>query len=103
MSMRCRLWEDFVAIGYISDRTRGLGTDQRLRVAMEGVPIDLMSTVIVSRYQIIIPPQVREMLEIHSGQEIEVLAHDGRIEIIPIKPMRAMRGFIRDIEYIRRA
>ena len=46
-----------------------------------------MSTVKVSpKYQVVIPQRVRETLEISPGQEVEVLAHDNRIEIIPIKP-----------------
>ena len=58
-----------------------------------------MSTVKVSpKYQVVIPQRVRETLEIRPGQEVEVLAHDNRIEIIPIKPMQAMRGFIRGID-----
>lgn len=58
-----------------------------------------MSTVKVSpKYQVVIPQRVRETLEISPGQEVEVLAHDNRIEIIPIKPMRSMRGFIRGID-----
>ena len=58
-----------------------------------------MSTVKVSpKYQVVIPQRVRETLEISPGQEVEVLAHDNRIEIIPIKPMQAMRGFIRGID-----
>jgi AbrB family looped-hinge helix DNA binding protein len=50
------------------------------------------------RFQIVIPRSVREALQITPGQELEVIAHGDRIELIPIKPMRKMRGFVRGID-----
>jgi AbrB family looped-hinge helix DNA binding protein len=50
------------------------------------------------RFQIVIPRSVREALQITPGQELEVFAHGDRIELIPIKPMRKMRGFVRGID-----
>ncbi len=58
-----------------------------------------MATVKVSpKYQVVIPREVRESLDISPGQEVEVLAFDNRIELIPIRPMREMRGFLQGID-----
>ena len=33
-----------------------------------------------------------------SGQKIQVITYQGRIELIPIKPMREMKGFLKGID-----
>lgn len=62
-------------------------------------PIDAMATVKVSpKYQVVIPRQVREAMNLKPGQEVEVLAYNNRIELIPIRPMQEMRGFLKGID-----
>ena len=57
-----------------------------------------MTSVTVSpKYQVVIPKEVRESLGIYSGQKIQVLTYKNRIELIPIKPMKKMRGFLKGI------
>ena len=57
-----------------------------------------MTAVTVSpKYQVVIPKEVRESLGIFSGQKIQVLTYRNRIELIPIKPMKKMRGFLKGI------
>ena len=58
-----------------------------------------MTAVTVSpKYQVVIPKQVRESMGIFSGQKIQVLTYQNRIELIPIKPMKKMKGFLKDID-----
>jgi AbrB family looped-hinge helix DNA binding protein len=58
-----------------------------------------MTTVTVSpKYQVVIPKDVRESMGIYSGQKIQVLTYQNRIELIPIKPMKKMRGFLKGID-----
>ncbi len=57
-----------------------------------------MTAVTVSpKYQVVIPKEVRESLGIYSGQKIQVLTYHNRIELVPIKPMKKMRGFLKGI------
>jgi len=57
-----------------------------------------MTEVTVSpKYQVVIPKDVRESMGIVSGQKIQILTYQNRIELIPIKPMKAMRGFLKGI------
>ena len=58
-----------------------------------------MSTVTVSpKFQVVIPKDVREALEIKAGQKIQVMAYRNRIELIPLRPIKELRGFLKGID-----
>jgi AbrB family looped-hinge helix DNA binding protein len=58
-----------------------------------------MEAVTVSpKYQVVIPSQVRKVLGIEPGHKIQVLLYDNRIEMIPMKPAKEARGFLRGID-----
>jgi AbrB family looped-hinge helix DNA binding protein len=58
-----------------------------------------METVTVSsRYQIVIPQRVRASLRIRPGQRMQVIAYEDRIELVPVKPVKEARGFLRGID-----
>lgn len=57
-----------------------------------------MTSVTVSpKFQVVIPKEVRESMGIVSGQKIQILTYQNRIELIPIQPMKKMRGFLKGI------
>ena len=57
-----------------------------------------METVVVSpKFQVVIPRSIRESLSIQPGQKVQVIRYEGRIELIPLKPAREMRGFLKGI------
>ncbi len=57
-----------------------------------------MTSVTVSpKFQVVIPKEVRESMGIVSGQKIQILTYQNRIELIPIKPMKKMKGFLKGI------
>jgi AbrB family looped-hinge helix DNA binding protein len=58
-----------------------------------------METVKVSpKFQVVIPRKIRESLRIRPGQRIQVLVYEGRVEFIPLRRMKEMRGFLRGID-----
>ncbi len=58
-----------------------------------------MRAVTVSpKFQVVIPKEVRESMGIVSGQKIQMLTYRNRIELIPIKPMKKMKGFLKGID-----
>ncbi|GIV57578.1 MAG: AbrB/MazE/SpoVT family DNA-binding domain-containing protein [Bacteroidetes bacterium] len=58
-----------------------------------------MPTVKISpKFQVVIPQQVREKLQLKAGQQVEVLLYDNRIELVPVRPMRQLRGFLKGID-----
>ena len=57
-----------------------------------------MSTVTISpKYQVVIPKEIREKLGLLPGQKVRAIAYEGRIELIPERPIREMRGFLKGI------
>ncbi|MEK7404468.1 MAG: AbrB/MazE/SpoVT family DNA-binding domain-containing protein [Acidobacteriota bacterium] len=58
-----------------------------------------MQIVTVStKYQVVIPRAIRNSMGIQPGQKIQVLPYGDRIEFIPLKRMKKMRGFLRGID-----
>ena len=58
-----------------------------------------MTTVTVSpKFQVVIPQSIREALGIKPGQKIEAIQYLDRIEFIPVKPIKNMRGFLKGID-----
>jgi AbrB family looped-hinge helix DNA binding protein len=58
-----------------------------------------MTAVTVSpKFQVVIPKEVRESMGIVSGQKIQVLTYQNRIELIPIRPMKELKGFLKGID-----
>jgi AbrB family looped-hinge helix DNA binding protein len=58
-----------------------------------------MTEVTVSpKYQIVIPKEIRESMGIVSGQKVQIMSYQGRIEVIPLKSMKEMRGFLKGID-----
>jgi len=51
-----------------------------------------------SKYQVIIPKEIREKLNIRVGQKFQILHYGGRIEFIPQKSVKRMRGFLKGID-----
>jgi len=57
-----------------------------------------MTAVTVSpKFQVVIPKEIREALGIVSGQKVQMLTYQNRIELIPLKPMQELRGFLKGI------
>ena len=50
------------------------------------------------KYQVVIPREVREALQLKPGQRVQVLAYGNRIELIPEKSISEMRGFLKGIK-----
>lgn len=58
-----------------------------------------METVTVStKYQVVIPQSVRELLRIQPGQKVQVIPYNARIELIPLRPPQELRGFVKGID-----
>ncbi len=58
-----------------------------------------MSTVTLSpKYQVVIPQRVRERMRLKPGERFHVIHYDGRLELVPVRKMREMRGFLRGLD-----
>ena len=58
-----------------------------------------MAVVTVSpKYQVVIPQRIREALGLKPGQKVEAVQYLDRVEFIPVRPIRTMRGFLKGID-----
>lgn len=58
-----------------------------------------MPVVTVSpKFQIVIPRTVRDSMGIRPGEKIRVFQYGERIEFIPVRKMRSLRGFLKGID-----
>ncbi len=58
-----------------------------------------MPTVTISsEYQVVIPKNIREKLHLAPGQKVQAIVYDNRIELIPMRPIPQMRGFLKGID-----
>jgi AbrB family looped-hinge helix DNA binding protein len=54
-------------------------------------------TKVSSKYQVVIPKDVRSSAGVRPGQEFIVVAKGGVITLVPDRPVAEMRGFLRGI------
>ena len=58
-----------------------------------------MDTVTLSpKFQVVIPRRIRERMNLKPGEKIEVIGFDDRIELVPIRPMSEMKGFLQGLD-----
>ena len=61
-----------------------------------GVPVDVVT--ISPKYQVVIPRSVRERLQLEPGQKVQAIVYGDRVELIPLRTARSLRGFVRGID-----
>ena len=58
-----------------------------------------MDTVTISpKFQVVIPKEIRDRLKLTPGQKVQAILYDDRIELIPVRSMKRMRGFLKGID-----
>lgn len=58
-----------------------------------------MTTVKISpKYQVVIPKEIREKLNLRPGQKLQIIQLGDRIEFILLKNIKDARGFLKGID-----
>ena len=58
-----------------------------------------METVTISpKFQVVIPKKIRDRLGLLPGQKVQAIAYGDRIELIPVRSARQMKGFLKRID-----
>lgn len=58
-----------------------------------------MSAVTVSpKFQVVIPKDVREAMDLAPGAKLQVMQYGDRIEMIPLRSSKSLRGSLRGID-----
>ena len=50
------------------------------------------------KYQIVIPRELRKSMQLKPGERIEFLQYKNRIEMIPVRDIKKMRGYLKGID-----
>jgi AbrB family looped-hinge helix DNA binding protein len=50
------------------------------------------------KFQVVIPKRIRERLDLKPGQKVQAIQYGDRVELVPLKPARQLRGFLRGID-----
>ena len=58
-----------------------------------------MEYVLVSpKFQVVIPKSIRELFKLKSGEKMVMIPYEGRIELVPDRDMKSMKGFLKGID-----
>lgn len=60
--------------------------------------IDMETVTLSPKFQVVIPQSVREALRLTAGEKLRVIRYADRVEFIPVRPMKSMRGFLRGMD-----
>jgi len=59
----------------------------------------LVETVTISpKFQVVIPKAIRTRLGLRAGQKVQAIVYQNRIELVPVRPVRQLKGFLRGID-----
>jgi len=73
-----------------------IDTFKRITIIIE---VHFMVTVTVSpKFQVVIPRAIRKQLELKPGQKLQILNYGDRIEFLPIKDIKQLKGFLKGID-----
>ncbi len=57
----------------------------------------MQSVTVSPKYQVVIPKKVRKALKLRPGQKMQIVEYAGRIELIPERDIKELRGFLKGI------
>ncbi|MDM7996137.1 MAG: AbrB/MazE/SpoVT family DNA-binding domain-containing protein [Acidobacteriota bacterium] len=58
----------------------------------------MVALTISSKYQVVIPKAIRDKLRLSPGQKMHAIVYNNRIELIPVRPVKDLRGFLKGID-----
>ncbi len=58
----------------------------------------MAQAVVSTKYQVVIPKEVRRAIGLRAGQKVQVLVKHGVITLVPLKPLSEMKGFAKGLD-----
>jgi len=58
----------------------------------------MSSVKVSSKFQLIIPIEIRKSMSISPGQKMQVVQYENRIEFIPEKDISELKGFLKGMD-----
>jgi AbrB family looped-hinge helix DNA binding protein len=63
-----------------------------------GLAIDMNTVTVSPKFQVVIPRQIRKRMGLEPGMRLHVFNHDDRVEFIPVRSPKPMRGFLKGMD-----
>jgi AbrB family looped-hinge helix DNA binding protein len=60
--------------------------------------IDMDTVTLSPKFEVVIPKAIRAALQLNAGGKLQVMRCGNRVELIPVRPVREMRGFLRGMD-----
>jgi AbrB family looped-hinge helix DNA binding protein len=93
-----RLIDLFEGIRNSSRQSPLLDERRLLRHTYYALETDVNTVIVSPEFQVVIPLSVREEMGIRVGERFEVISFADRIELVRLRPMREMRGFLKGLD-----
>ncbi len=60
--------------------------------------IDMKTVTLSPKFQVVIPQSIREELKLVPGEKLRVIRYGNRVEYIPVRDIKRMRGMLSGME-----
>jgi AbrB family looped-hinge helix DNA binding protein len=58
----------------------------------------IMARAVISpKFQIVIPKEIRERMDLHPGQVVSLIDRDGMVTLVPQRPLSELRGILKGV------
>lgn len=57
----------------------------------------MTQAILSTKYQLVVPLEIRKQLGLHSGQKMLFLVKDGVITLIPDRPLHSLKGIAKGL------
>ena len=58
----------------------------------------MLSVKVSPKYQVVIPKEIRDSMNVTPGQRMQVVQYENRIELIPERDISELEGFLKGID-----
>lgn len=58
----------------------------------------MIAVTVSPKFQIVIPRDLRNSMDIQPGSKVQLLQYENRIELIPLRDPKSLRGFLKGID-----
>ena len=58
----------------------------------------MLAVTVSPKFQVVIPKDIRSKMGIRSGEKLQIITYDDRIELVRAKPVGETRGFLKGLD-----
>ena len=69
-----------------------------IEISSYDILIDMTTVTVSPKFQVVIPLAIRKALGLRPGEKLRVIRRGRRVELIPVRPVKQMRGLLRGLD-----